>query len=68
MSKNLYEMTLTGVWLSARETGEILGLHVNTIKRMPPTELPYYRVCSRGDRRYRSEDVVAYLEKWRIDQ
>lgn len=44
----------------------MLGLAVNTTKRLPPGELPYFRVTSRGDRRYRLGDVRAYLAARRI--
>lgn len=47
--------------LRIKEVADILGLHPSTVKRIPPSELPYYRVTKRGDRRYRKEDVLAYL-------
>lgn len=43
--------------LSVRDVAEMLGVHVNTVKRLP---LPYFRVGSRGDRRYELRDVIAY--------
>jgi excisionase family DNA binding protein len=52
-----------GLWLTATEAAERLGIHNNTAKRIPPDELPYFRVAARGDRRYRLEDVEAYIER-----
>ena len=49
-----------GPMLTASEVAEMLHLHVNTVKRLGDRgELPYYRVCKRGDRRFRLEDVMA---------
>lgn len=45
------------------EVAEILGLHVNTVKRLPFHELPFIRVSDRGDRRYRIEDVDLYAAR-----
>jgi excisionase family DNA binding protein len=48
--------------LKPREVAEWLGVHVNTVKRMSDRgELQYYRIGTRGDRRYRPADVNAYL-------
>ena len=47
--------------LSAREVSDRLGVHVNTVKRTPPADLPYFTVGSRNDRRYRVADVHAYI-------
>ena len=50
--------------LTATEVAEILHLHVNTVKRLGDRgELPFYRVCKRGDRRFRLDDVLAFLSK-----
>ena len=50
-------------WLSVNETAQALGLHNNTVKKIPPSELPYMRVTTRGDRKYRLDDVAAYIER-----
>jgi excisionase family DNA binding protein len=35
---------------------------VNTVKRLGDRgELPFYRVCKRGDRRFRLDDVMKFL-------
>jgi excisionase family DNA binding protein len=53
-----------GPMLTASEVAAMLHLHVNTVKRLGDRgELPFYRVCKRGDRRFRIEDVMAFLDK-----
>lgn len=47
--------------LTARQVAEMLGVHVNTIKRLPEAALPFVRITERGDRRYRPAAVRAYL-------
>ena len=42
--------------LTARQVAAV-ALHRNTIKRIPTAELPFFRVSTRGDRRYRPDDV-----------
>lgn len=43
-----------------------MGIHVNTLKRIPPEELPYYSILGKGDRRYHPDDVEAYLQRHRV--
>jgi hypothetical protein len=50
-------------WLSVNEVARALGLHNNTVKRIPPSELPYMRATGRGDRKYWYTDVNAYIER-----
>ena len=53
-----------GKLLTASEVAEMLHLHVNTVKRLGDRgELPFYRVCKRGDRRFRLDDVVEFLNR-----
>jgi len=47
--------------LNVTEASIHLGVHNNTVKRIPANELPYFRVGSRGDRRYLFEDVLTYI-------
>jgi excisionase family DNA binding protein len=55
-----------GPMLTASEVASMLHLHVNTVKRLGDRgELPYYRVCRRGDRRFRLDDVLAFLARSR---
>ena len=53
-----------GPLLTASEVAEMLHLHVNTVKRLGDRgELPFFRVCRRGDRRFRLHDVMAFLAR-----
>lgn len=55
-----------GPMLTASEVAAMLHLHVNTVKRLGDRgELPFYRVCRRGDRRFRLDDVLAFLARSR---
>jgi hypothetical protein len=49
--------------LTAPQVAEVLGMHVNSVKRIPPVDLPYFRVGSRGDRRYEIASVIRYKSK-----
>lgn len=52
--------------LTASEVATLLHLHVNTVKRLGDRgELPFFRVCKRGDRRFRPEDVADFLARSR---
>ena len=53
-----------GRLLKATEVAEMLHLHVNTVKRLGDRgEIPFYRVCRRGDRRFRVDDVLDFLRR-----
>jgi hypothetical protein len=52
--------------LRPKEVAAILGLHWQTVKSIPASDLPYTRVNSRGDRRYTRADVEAYLAARRV--
>jgi excisionase family DNA binding protein len=53
-----------GPMLTATEVADMLHLHVNTVKRLGDRgELPFYRVCKRGDRRFRLDDVIQFLAR-----
>ena len=55
-----------GPMLTASEVADLLHIHVNTVKRLGDRgELPFYRVCKRGDRRFRYEDVMTFLTRSR---
>ena len=48
--------------LKVHEVADRLGLHRNTVRRLSDRgELLSFRVCKRGDRRWREEDVDRYL-------
>ena len=51
-----------GQLMTASEVADMLHLHVNTVKRLGDRgELPFFRVCKRGDRRFRLDDVMKFL-------
>jgi excisionase family DNA binding protein len=53
-----------GRLLTASEVADMLHLHVNTVKRLGDRgELPFFRVCKRGDRRCRYDDVLEFLRR-----
>lgn len=53
-----------GPMLTATEVADMLHLHVNTVKRLGDRgELPFYRVCKRGDRRFRLDDIMRFLSQ-----
>jgi excisionase family DNA binding protein len=53
-----------GRLLTATEVADMLHLHVNTVKRLGDRgEIPFYRVCKRGDRRFRLDDVMRFLHQ-----
>jgi len=49
--------------MRAVDVAKYLGVHVNTIKKL--TDLPFYTVNARGDRRYRRDEVQAWLQSRR---
>lgn len=51
------------VWISSRDVGEMLGCDYKTVRKIKPSELPYWRANDRGDRKYDREDVLAYIER-----
>ena len=64
LSKRSLGLSVAGSDATATEVAEMLHLHVNTVKRLGDRgELPFYRVCKRGDRRFRLEDVMRFLAK-----
>jgi excisionase family DNA binding protein len=53
-----------GKLLTATEVADLLHLHVNPVKRLGDRgEIPFYRVCRRGDRRFRYDDVLDFLRR-----
>ncbi|MBA7709033.1 hypothetical protein ES703_117940 [subsurface metagenome] len=51
------------VMLTTGEAAHLLGVHVNTVRRWSQKGiLRAYRISSRGDRRFRREDVDRFLE------
>ena len=49
-------------FLTAAEVAELLNVHVNTVRRWSNMGLlKSYRLGPRGDRRFRLEDVMAFV-------
>ncbi len=52
------------VMLTASDVGQLLGIHANTVRLWSNKGLlRAYRICSRGDRRFRREDIERFLEQ-----
>lgn len=63
MKQTVKEVTLETM-LTVRQVADFLHVSICTVRRWSNNgTLKYYRVGSRGDRRYRREDVLSFLEK-----
>lgn len=52
--------------MTAREVADFFNIHINTVRRLSNQRvLKAYRINSRGDRRFRREDIDAFLEERR---
>ncbi len=50
--------------LTASDVARLLSVHVNTVRRWSNQGiLKAYRVGSRGDRRFRQEDITSFLSQ-----
>lgn len=49
--------------INVDDVAALLGIHRHTVKRLDPADLPYFRVGTRGDRRYRVVDVERYIKE-----
>jgi excisionase family DNA binding protein len=50
--------------LTARQVAEFLQVSISTVRRWSDRGLlKYYRIGSRGDRRYRREDVMRFIQR-----
>ena len=48
--------------LTVKDVARLLNIHVNTVRRWSDQNIiKSYRVTSRGDRRFRQEDISLYL-------
>ncbi|OGO31594.1 MAG: hypothetical protein A2Z29_02905 [Chloroflexi bacterium RBG_16_56_11] len=48
--------------LTVKDVARLLNIHVNTVRRWSDQNIiKSYRVTSRGDRRFRQEDIARYL-------
>lgn len=56
------------VMLTTRDVGQLLGLHPNTVRRWSTKGvLKSYRIGSRGDRRFKREDIDGFLQEAEIE-
>ena len=46
-------------WMTSTQTAEHIGIHVNYLRTIPPSELPFYLMGR--NRRYKLADVEAYI-------
>ena len=48
--------------LTVKDVARLLNIHVNTVRRWSDQNIiKSYRVTTRGDRRFRQEDIARYL-------
>ncbi len=54
--------------LTISEVAQLLNVHINTVRRWSNQGiLKSYRIGSRGDRRFRQENIDSFLEQWNQD-
>ena len=50
------------IMLTTGEVSQLLGVHINTVRRWSRIgKLPAYRISTRGDRRFKREDIDSFL-------
>jgi len=53
--------------LRTKDVARLLGIHINTVRRWGDVGiLKSYRIGSRGDRRFRREDIEDFLERSKV--
>lgn len=53
--------------LTVREAAEFLHVHTNTLRRWSDIGLLFsYRICDRGDRRFSKEDLLRFLNEYKV--
>ncbi len=54
-----------GPMLTTSEVAQLLNVHINTVRRWSNQgTLKAYRIGSRGDRRFKKEDVASFLKSF----
>jgi excisionase family DNA binding protein len=55
--------------LTTQDVAELLKVHVSTVRRWSIKRmLPSYRFGPKGDRRYRDEDIMRFLNSHRAER
>ena len=54
---------MNDIHLRAQDAADFLGIHRNTLRRISSRDLPYWRLGTRGDRRYDADDLARYIEE-----
>lgn len=64
MGRNMINRKEISPMLTTSEVAHLLNVHINTVRRWSNQGiLKAYRIGSRGDRRFRSEDITNFLSK-----
>ena len=54
-----------GAMLTTSEVAKLLHIHINTVRRWSDSGmLKTYRIGTRGDRRYKQEDITRFLAEY----
>jgi excisionase family DNA binding protein len=54
-----------GAMMTVKEVAQLLSIHVNTVRRWSNRGIiKSYRITSRGDRRFRREDIARFLAEF----
>jgi excisionase family DNA binding protein len=66
-SKHVSELPITEM-MTPSQVAASLGVSPNTVRKWSNRgRLPFYRFSPRGDRRYRREDVEAFIASQRVE-
>lgn len=54
--------------ITVGQVARLLHIHPNTVRRWSNKGiLTAYRICERGDRRFKSKDIALLFESWLLD-
>jgi len=58
-----------GPMLTVREVAQLLHIHSNTVRRWADRRIiRAYRITTRGDRRFRREDIARFLDELNVHE